>query len=71
VVWVGLRGLLVLSPHSNRVRLARAIEAGAAGILHKSSLLEEIVDALPALRGALEISHTRRLRVFLGEGSRI
>jgi hypothetical protein len=33
-------GLLVPSAHSNRVRLARAIEAGAAGILHKSSLLE-------------------------------
>jgi DNA-binding NarL/FixJ family response regulator len=41
---------LVLSAYSDRVRLARAIEAGASGILHKSSRLEDIVDAVHRLR---------------------
>jgi DNA-binding NarL/FixJ family response regulator len=41
--------VLVLSAHSDRVRLARAIEAGAAGILHKSSPFEEIVDTVRRL----------------------
>src|ERR687895_840398 len=40
---------LVLSAHSDRFRLARAIEAGAAGILHKSSRIEDIVDAVRRL----------------------
>lgn len=41
---------LVLSAYSDRVLLARAIEVGAAGILHKSSRLEEIVDGVRRLR---------------------
>ena len=40
---------LVLSALSDRVRLARAIEAGAAGVLHKSSRLNQIVDAVRRL----------------------
>jgi two-component system nitrate/nitrite response regulator NarL len=40
---------LVLSAHSDPVRLARAIDAGAAGILHKSSYPEDIVDAVHRL----------------------
>lgn len=41
---------LVLSAYSDRVLLARAIEVGAAGILHKSSRLEEIIDGVRRLR---------------------
>src|SRR5215212_8546281 len=41
---------LVLSAYSDRELLARAIEAGAAGVLHKSSRLEEIVEAIRRLR---------------------
>ena len=41
---------LVLSAHADSRRLARAIEAGAAGILHKSAPIEDIVDAVRRLR---------------------
>ena len=41
---------LVLSAYSDRVLLARAIEVGAAGILHKSSRLEKIIDGVRRLR---------------------
>jgi DNA-binding NarL/FixJ family response regulator len=41
---------LVLSAYSDRELLARAIEAGAVGVLHKSSRLEEIVEAIRRLR---------------------
>lgn len=37
--------VLVLSAHSDVGRRARAIEAGAAGVMHKSSPVEEILDA--------------------------
>jgi DNA-binding NarL/FixJ family response regulator len=49
--------LLVLSTHSTSkgVRLSRAIEAGAAGILHKSSGIEEIVDAVRRLRSGEQL----------------
>ena len=40
---------LVLSAYSDRVLLARAIEAGASGVLHKSSPLEDIVEAVHRL----------------------
>jgi two-component system, NarL family, response regulator DevR len=46
---------LVLSAHSDHVRLAWAIEAGAAGILHKSSRLEDIVDAVHRLRSGEQL----------------
>lgn len=41
--------VLVLSAFSDRTRLASAIEAGAAGVLHKSSRIAEIVDAIRRL----------------------
>lgn len=41
--------VLVLSAHSDEGRRARAIEAGAAGIMHKSSPVEEILDAIRRL----------------------
>lgn len=40
---------LVLSAHSEQRYLAGAIEAGAAGVMHKSSRLEHIVDAVRRL----------------------
>lgn len=40
---------LVLSAHDDRARLARAVDAGAAGILHKSSRTEDILDAIRRL----------------------
>jgi len=46
---------LVLSAYSDRVRCARAIEAGAAGILHKSSRFEDIVDAVRRLRSGEQL----------------
>jgi DNA-binding NarL/FixJ family response regulator len=46
---------LVLTAHTDRVRLARAIEAGAAGILHKSLRLEEIMDAMRRLRSGQQL----------------
>lgn len=40
---------LVLSAFSDRARIVRAIEAGAAGILHKSASIAEIVEAVRRL----------------------
>lgn len=40
---------LVLSAASDRVLLARTIEAGAAGVMHKSSRLEDIIDGVRLL----------------------
>ena len=40
---------LVLSAYSDRVVLARAIEAGASGVMHKSRPLEDIVEAVRRL----------------------
>lgn len=40
---------LVLSATSDRLLLARTIEAGAAGVMHKSSRLEDIIDGVRRL----------------------
>ncbi|MDP9383282.1 MAG: response regulator transcription factor [Chloroflexota bacterium] len=37
--------VMVLSASSNRVQFARAVEAGAVGVLHKSARISEIIDA--------------------------
>jgi DNA-binding NarL/FixJ family response regulator len=42
---------LVLSATSERAQLARAVEAGAAGLLHKSAPTEEIIQAVKRLLG--------------------
>jgi DNA-binding NarL/FixJ family response regulator len=42
---------LVLSATSERTQLARAVEAGAAGLLHKSAPTEEIIQAVRRLLG--------------------
>ena len=47
--------VLVLSAYSEQGRLARAIEAGAAGVLHKSSRIGEIVDAVRRLRSGEQL----------------
>lgn len=46
---------LVLSALSDRVRLAQAVEAGAAGVMHKSARFEEIVDAVRRLQAGKEL----------------
>lgn len=67
-------GALVLSALSDRVRLAQAIEAGAAGVLHKSSRLGQIVDAVRRLHaGDGLLSHQevfQALRLVDGERTR-
>ena len=47
--------VLVLSAYSEQGRLARAIEAGAAGVLHKSSRIGEIVNAVRRLRAGEQL----------------
>jgi DNA-binding NarL/FixJ family response regulator len=41
---------LVLSASLERVEIARAVESGAAGVLHKSAGMDEVVDAVRRLR---------------------
>ena len=41
---------LVLSASLERVEIARAVESGAAGVLHKSAGMDEVVDAVWRLR---------------------
>lgn len=52
---------LVLSSYSERARLARAIEAGAAGTIHKSSRLAEIVDAVRRLHAGESLLSQREV----------
>src|SRR5919205_985009 len=55
---------LVLSAYSDRVLLARAIEAGASGVMHKSSPLEDIVEAVRRLfRGEQLLSQQEVIEV--------
>ena len=41
--------VLVLSAVTDRVQLAQAVEAGAAGVVHKSARISEIIDAVRRL----------------------
>ena len=41
---------LVLSAYSDRANVAQAVESGAAGVLHKSAGIEEVVEAVRRLR---------------------
>ena len=41
---------LVLSATDDRAEIARAVELGAAGLLHKSASMGEVVDAIRRLR---------------------
>lgn len=47
--------VLVLSAASERILLARTIEAGASGVMHKSSSLEDIIEAVRSLRTGGEL----------------
>lgn len=61
--------VLVLTSFSDRRILAEAIEAGAAGVLHKSAELREIIEAIRTLQAgeqlvsAREVSEAIRLAV--------
>lgn len=52
---------LVLSAYSDRVLLARAIEAGAAGLVHKSSRLDELVAAVRRLHAGEQLLSQREV----------
>jgi PAS domain S-box-containing protein len=41
---------LVLSASQDRAEIARAVESGAAGVLHKSASMDEVVEAIRRLR---------------------
>lgn len=53
--------VLVLSAHSEKGRLARAVEAGASGLLHKSSRIGEILDAVRRLRAGEQLVSPREV----------
>jgi len=46
---------LVLTYFSDRERLARAVEAGASGVLHKSASVEEVVEAVRRLHSGEQL----------------
>ena len=46
---------LVLTYYSDRERLARAVRAGASGVLHKSASFEEVVEAIRRLRAGEQL----------------
>jgi DNA-binding NarL/FixJ family response regulator len=46
---------LVLTYFSDRERLARAVEAGASGVLHKSASVEEVIEALRRLHSGEQL----------------
>ena len=52
---------LVLSAYSDRALLARAIEAGAAGLIHKSSRLDEIIAAVRRLHAGEQLLSQREV----------
>jgi DNA-binding NarL/FixJ family response regulator len=61
--------VLVLSGSVSRRQHARAIEAGAAGVMHKSSSIEEIVDAVRRLyAGETLLSLEEVVELFRGAG---
>jgi two-component system nitrate/nitrite response regulator NarL len=56
---------LVLSATSDRTQLARAVEAGAAGLLHKGTPLEEIAQAVRRLLAGEALITTDEVIEFL------
>jgi DNA-binding NarL/FixJ family response regulator len=62
---------LVLSATLERPQIARAVEAGAAGVVHKSAHLEEVVEALRRLgRGEALLSLEEVVELLRLAGSR-
>lgn len=58
---------LILTASAGRNILARAVEAGAAGMLHKSAEIEEIVDSVRALASGGWLLAPSELSVLLRE----
>jgi DNA-binding NarL/FixJ family response regulator len=62
---------LVLSASLDRAEVARVVEAGAAGVLHKSAGMEEVVDAVRRLRAGETLMSLEEVVELLGfAGSR-
>ena len=61
---------LVLSAFSDKARLARAIEAGAAGVLHKSSPIGGIVESVRRLHAGEQLVSRREVIEAVGLASR-
>jgi two-component system nitrate/nitrite response regulator NarL len=53
--------VMVLSAFSDKGTLALAVEAGAAGVLHKSSRIDEITDAIRRLRSGEQLLSQREV----------
>ena len=65
--------VLVLTASSDRAQFARAVEAGAAGVLHKSTPLHELVDAVRRLTAGeqlLSVSEVLELLRLAGQQRR-
>jgi len=63
--------VVVLTASVDRVELARAVEAGAAGILHKSVRIEEIINAVRRLsEGAYLLAPTEAVELLRLAGRR-
>jgi DNA-binding NarL/FixJ family response regulator len=62
--------VLVLTASSEREAQARAVEAGAAGVLHKSARIREVIDAARRLTAGEEILSTDEIVELLRLASR-
>jgi len=56
---------LILSAATDRQLIARAVEAGAAGVLHKSVGIAEIIDAVRRLAAGRQLFTTREIVALL------
>jgi DNA-binding NarL/FixJ family response regulator len=50
--------VMVLTASKDRIQIARAVEAGAAGVLHKSASIAEIIDAVRGLSEGQQLLST-------------
>lgn len=61
--------MLVLSASLDPLRFARAVEAGASGVLHKAATINEIVDAVKRLKaGEALLSHNEIVEMIRAVG---
>ncbi len=61
-------GALVLTGYGTNVAMARAVEAGAAGVMHKSRPIREVVEAIRSLKAGeslLSVRETMELLRFI------
>jgi DNA-binding NarL/FixJ family response regulator len=61
---------LVLSANVDRAETARAVERGAAGVLHKGARFEEVVDAVRRLRAGETLMASAEIVELLGAAGR-